>query len=345
MATISRLIFYPLLILFFLGKLYPYIDIFIVLFALVNLFSQTNYKIKNKYLLIFGLITIISNLLYFNLIAWLYLLRLISLLSLLLFTPKFTKDQNKFIDIILASAIVFGYIQYFIWPNLTAMISQNWDPHLYRLVGAYYDPTFTGIIFLFILLYTCFSNIKYKNVFLAVIYIAIALTYSRSTLFAFLVVFSYISYVKKSKQIFIYSLLIFLSTIIVLPRMPGEGTKLERTSSILAKIQNYREGINYFSQNPIIGIGYNNIPKLNYKNNVLSHSNSGFDSSLLTIAITTGIFGLLFLISGLFYEFIHADIFYQSLLLSLLIHSLFANSLFYPYVLLLLAILKSKTQK
>lgn len=345
MASISRLIFYPLLILFFLGKLFPFIDIFIVLFALANLFSQTNYKIKNIYLLIFAIIAIISNLLYFNILAWLYLVRLLSLLSLLIFPPQFSNTQNKFINIILASTVIFGFIQYFAWPNLTAMSSQNWDPHLYRLVGSYFDPTFTGLIFLFILIYTYFSNTKYKNILLPIIYIALALTYSRSTLVTFMIVFSYISYIKKNKKIFIYCAIIFLSTLIILPRMPGEGTKLERTSSILAKIQNYKEGISIFVKHPIAGIGYNNIPKLNYKNNILSHSNSGFDSSLLTIAITTGIFGLLFLITGLIYEFVNGNLFYQSLLLSVFIHSFFANSLFYPYLFVLLAILKPKTQK
>ncbi len=126
--------------------------------------------------------------------------------------------------------------------------------------------------------------------------------------------------------------------------MPGEGTRLERTSSIFAKIQNYKQGINIFIKNPITGIGYNNIPFLNPQNNQ-SHSNSGFDSSLLTIAITTGIFGLIFLILGLHYEFINGNLFFQSLLLALIIHSLFANSLFYPYITLLLVLFKSKNQK
>lgn len=345
MATVSRLIFYPLLILFFLGKLFPYIDVFIVLFALTNLFSQPSLKVKNKYLLIFALIAIISNLLYFNIIAWLYLLRLLSLLSLIIFPPAFTTTQTKFINIILISTIIFGYIQYFIWPDLTVMSIQNWDPHLYRLVGSYFDPTFTGLLFLFILLYIFFSNLKAKNLLLFFTYIAIALTYSRSTLFAFIAVFTYISYVKKDKKIFIYSLIIFLSSILILPRMPGEGTKLERTSSIYAKIQNYKDGLNIFIKKPITGIGYNNVPKLNYKNNLMSHSNSGFDSSLLSIAITTGIFGLLFLILGLNYEFINGNLFYQSLLLAILTHSIFANSLFYPYTFLLLILLKSRIQK
>jgi hypothetical protein len=172
-----------------------------------------------------------------------------------------------------------------------------------------------------------------------------ALTYSRSTLLSFILVFGYISIIKKNIKIFLIALLIVISTILILPRMPGEGTKLERDSSILAKIENYKQGLVIFFKNPIIGIGYNNIPQLNYKNNLSSHSNSGFDGSLLTIAVTTGIIGLAFLLLGLHYEFIHGNLFYQSLLLAILIHSLFANSLFYPYTFLLFALLKPKTQK
>lgn len=344
MATLSRLIFYPLLILFFLGKLFPIIDIFIVLFALTNLFSQKNFNLKNKYLLVFALIAIISNLLYFNLTAWLYLVRLLSLISLLIFPPKLDIYQQKFLNIILIATIIFGYIQYFLWPDFTIMSNLNWDPHLYRLVGAYFDPTFTGLIFLFILIYTYFSTIKFKNIILFTIYIAIALTYSRSTLLSFLIVFSYVAFIKKNIKKFFVTLLIFIFTIVILPRLPGEGTKLERTSSFYAKIANYKQGLKVFSQSPLTGIGYNNIPQLNQQN-TQSHANSGFDSSLLTIAITTGIFGLIFLILGLQYEFKNASLFYQTLLLAILIHSLFANSLFYPYTALLLILLKSKTQK
>lgn len=345
MATLSRLIFYPILILFFLGKLFPYIDIFIILFAITNLFSQTNFLVKNKPLLIFIIIATISNLLYFNFTGWLYLIRLISLISLLIYPPHFDKKQNQFIDIILISTLVFGYLQYFIYPDFTIFSALNWDPHLYRLVGSYFDPTFTGEIYLLILIYIFFSTSKFKNILLTTNYIAISLTYSRSTLISFLIVFSYIFFIQKKFKNILIVLLIFISTLFVLPRMPGEGTKLERTSSIFAKIENYQQGINVFSQNPLIGIGYNNIYLLNYKNNHSSHSNSGFDGSLLNIAITTGLIGLIFFLLGLRHELYHGSLFYQSLLISLLIHSLFANSLFYPYTFFLLTILHLKTQK
>lgn len=344
MATLSRLIFYPLLIAFFLGKLFPVIDIFIVFFAIFNIFSQNKLSVKNRSLLIFILISIISNLWFFNFIAWMYLVRLISLLSILIYPPELDTFQNKFLNIILFSTVIFGYIQYYVWPNLTIQSSQNWDPHLYRLVGTYFDPTFTGLILLFILITVFFSKNKYRLPLLTVNYIALSLTYSRSALLSFLIVFSYIALIKKNVQIFLISLLIFITTFAVLPRMPGEGTKLERSASIFAKIENYQQGFRVFLLNPITGIGYNNIPQLRLQAST-SHANSGFDSSLLTIAITTGIFGLILLVLGIVYEFRHANLFYQSLLLAIFIHSLFANSLFYPYTFILLALLKPKIHK
>jgi len=337
--------YYALLIALFFGKLFPIIDIFIILFAITNIFSQKNYAIKNKNLLFFTIFAIISNLLYFNILGWLYLVRLLSLSSLLIFPPLINQYQQKFLNIILFSIVIFDFIQYLYWPNLTIMASQNWDPHLYRLVGSYFDPTFTGLILLFILLYIYFSKTKYKLLLMSFVYTALALTYSRSTLFSFFIVFTYISIIKKKSNIFFYTLIIIVTTLLILPRMPGEGTKLERTSSIFAKVENYKQGVNIFLQHPLVGIGYNNIPLLNYKNNLLSHSNSGFDSSLLTIAITSGVVGLILLLAALYFEFINANIFYQSLLLAVFIHSFFANSLFYPYSTVLLIILNAKSQK
>ncbi|MCX5658087.1 MAG: O-antigen ligase family protein [Candidatus Omnitrophica bacterium] len=162
----------------------------------------------------------------------------------------------------------------------------------------------------------------------------LALTYSRSSLLAFIIVFSFIALKKKNLKIFLISLLIFISTIIVLPRMPGEGTKLERTSSIKAKIINYKNGIKLFATSPIIGVGYNNLPTLRPDKN--SHANSGFDSSLLTIAVTTGIIGLFFFIKIFTINLSSSSLYWQSLLLVCFIHSLFANSLLYPWILFFL---------
>jgi hypothetical protein len=347
MATVSRLITISIIsfLLFFgqLGRLnlgqisLPLIDIFLPIIALYSFFKK-NTSPKNIYFLVFSLIALISNIIHpFSFISFAYLCRLLALLILFTFPLSLTNLENKILDISIFSSLIFGLIQYLFWPNFTYFSSLNWDPHLYRLVGTYFDPTFTGLIFLFFLLTAFF---KKNNLLTFISYLALALTYSRTALLCFFITFSFISIKTKNKKIFFISLFTLLLTIIILPRMPGEGTKLERDSSIKAKIENYSQGLTMFKNNFLVGVGYNNLP--NIRPNKLSHSNSGFDGSLLTIAVTTGIFGLLFILLAFGKEFQSGSLLYQSLLLSLFIHSLFSNSLFYPWVTLYLLLLKNR---
>jgi len=355
------MIIYPALFFFFLGQLgrlnfgqfsFPILDICIVALSLTNFLVRRKTVKPNKFLLIFLFIAIISNLVHLPnhlfppLQSWFYLLRLLSLTLLIIYPPKLTRKENYLIEIILLSTVIFGFIQYVFWPDFTYFKAFNWDPHLYRLVGTYFDPTFTGLIFLMFLIRIFLSKnylLFTDYCLLITVYIGLALTYSRTSLLCFLLGFTFISLKKRSKQIFYTALGCFLLTIILLPRAPGEGTKLERTSSIFAKIKNYQEGISLFVTTPIAGVGYNNLPYLRL--NPTSHASSGFDGSLLTIAVTTGIFGLIFLCLGLYHEFINGSFLYQTLLLILLVHSLFSNSLFYPWATLLLALTKLKNRK
>jgi len=163
-----------------------------------------------------------------------------------------------------------------------------------------------------------------------------ALTYSRSTYLAFIITFSYISYIKKSIKLLIFSIILLTATILILPRNPGEGTKLERVSSIRAKIENYQQGLILFNQFPFIGTGYNFLPSIRTDVNPSSHSIGGFDSSLLTILITNGILGFIPFIFGLVHFFKKNDLLKRIFILAIIIHSLFANSLLYPWTLIFL---------
>jgi O-antigen ligase len=165
------------------------------------------------------------------------------------------------------------------------------------------------------------------------------LTYSRSTYLSFLLAFTFIAFKKKNLKIFIVSFVLIVCAIFLLPRQEGEGTKLERTSSISAKIEKYKEGLNVFIKSPIIGYGYNNLYFVRTIKNPNSHANFGFDSSLLTILTTSGIIGLILFILGLKNYFIKADLTHQSILIALLLHSLFANSLLYPWIIVLLVLI------
>jgi hypothetical protein len=262
------------------------------------------------------------------------------LLSLFIFPPTISQKFKKLFYLSIIANIIFGLIQYFIWPDFTYFDIANWDPHLYRLVSTYFDPTFTGLIYLFFLIKVFLDKkIPYRWPILIVTYIALALTYSRSTLLSLVFAFTYISWKNKKISIFLSTLVLIILTIFLLPRQPGEGTKLERTSSIKAKIENYQEGFGLFKQHPLLGIGYNNIPFFKKTNNEMSHANGGFDSSLLTIFITTGLIGGILFILGFKKIFIKSNIIIQSCFIATIIHSLFANSLLYPWVLLSLIIL------
>lgn len=353
MAFITTIIFIFTVFSFFIGQIYrvnlfnisiPLIDIAIVLLFLLNLYSHfkaKNFKIKNKYFLyflIFAWISFVINLFRFqinSLTPIFYLIRLNCLLSFFILPFNI---ENKFRNIFYLSIIaniIFGFIQYFFWPNFTYFDALNWDPHLYRLVSTFFDPTFTGLIFLFFIIKTFLDKkIPYRTPLLIISYIAMALTYSRSTYLSFLIAFFYISKHYKKISIFLISLIIMSLTIIVLPRQPGEGTKLERTSSITAKIQNYKEAFITFNKSPIVGIGYNNISFIRDKKITNSHANSGFDGSLATILVTTGIIGGTLFLFGIVDLFKKSTLIQKTTILITLFHSLFANSLLYPWILL-----------
>lgn len=347
MALITKIILYLSFIAFFFGQLFrlpflnfsfPLFDLFLPLLALINIINHRSSLKKLSspvlYFCLFSFFTLAINWLSFpfSFSSFFYWLRLNSLLSFILFPLPIDTNSDKFFRLILWANLIFAFIQYIFWPDFTYFSTFNWDPHLYRLLGTFFDPTFTALIFLFFLLKIYFSSSS--KLYLIPIYLALALTYSRSTLLSFIIVFAFISIKKKNIKIFFISLLILISTILFLPRMPGEGTKLERSSSIKAKIVNYQQGIKLFLKSPLIGVGYNNLPTI--RNNQSSHATSGFDSSLLTIAITTGIIGL-FLFLLVFWSTIPgSSLYWQSLLLAIFIHSLFANSLLYPFTLFFL---------
>ena len=352
MALIQTTILIFTFFSFFIGQIFrlnlfdtsfPLIDIAIMLLALVNILQhikQNNLKPNNKYFLYFLIFTwffLFINLFKYQIISLkpiFYLIRLTCLLSLFIFPINIkNKLKNLFIIFVIAN-IIFGIIQYFVWPDFTYFNISNWDPHLYRLVSTYFDPTFTALIYLFLVIKLFLEkDFKYRKPLLIISYLAMALTYSRSTYLSFLVAFIFIAISQKKIKIFLYSIFIILLTIMLLPRQQGEGTKLERTSSIFAKMENYQEGFSLFIKSPLVGHGYNNLSFLRNSNSN-SHAISGFDGSLLTILVTTGIIGFSFFILGINRFFYQSSLLKKSMMISLLVHSIFANSFLYPWVLL-----------
>ncbi len=353
MAFVTQLIYLSTIFVFFFGQLlrievksisFPLIDIFIAIIFCLNIFQkikEKDFKVKNKYLLyflVFAWFSFTFNYFRYNfdlIKPILYLFRLTFLLSFFIYPPKLEEKIKKIFNLAIFSNIVFGLIQYLFWPNFTYFNSLNWDPHLFRLVSTFFDPTFNALLYLFLIIIVFLDKkFPFRKTILIISYLAMALTYSRSSYLSFFIAFTFIAYQKKSFKIFILSSLLIFSTLFLLPRFEGEGTKLERTSSISAKIENYKEGFNTFKSSPIVGHGYNNLFYVRQIKDSNSHANSGFDGSLMTILTTSGMCGLILFILGLKTIFIRGNLTTKTILISLLFHSLFANSLLYPWILL-----------
>ena len=340
MATIQSIFFYLATTAFFFGPslrlnlFFASVPIFDILLILYTCFSIIGKKPKKTSFLAFAVWSIfrfLTNLFFYksqprNIF---YLIRLVNFCLLFSYIPKPTPNQLKFLNLVIIANIIFGLIQYFIWPDLTSYSYLGWDPHLNRLTSTFLDPTFTGLIFLLFLLFSYFSNTSIY--ILLFIYICISLTYSRSTLLSLLLSFLFISIRKKDFLIFFKTLIIVIFTLLILPNTAGEGTKLKRTSTIKAKIENYRQAIHIIVKSPLIGHGYNNLNQAR-KLNSDNHANFGFDSSLLTITSTTGIIGLFLFLKSFIKLFIHSNTAQKTILISVFTHSLFSNSLLYPWI-------------
>ncbi len=232
-----------------------------------------------------------------------------------------------------------GFVQLYMYPDFRAMAEKGWDPHIGRLLSTWFDPNFLGSFFSFILsllagifgVYTKkypilsfnfsqnksnfiqFYNKKITGIFIFITFtllIALLLTYSRSALLAFIIPTFILGI------IYFRGLLITLSLVIILllpfsPRATeritdgiNSAVSLTETDSMFVadptarlRVENWQEGLQLSKENFWTGIGFNTI-RLHKTKNI--HSSGGFDSSLLTTLVTSGIFGL---IAFLFFYF------------------------------------------
>jgi len=237
-----------------------------------------------------------------------------------------------------------GLLQYFFIPNLKFLKYLNWDPHYYRLVGTFLDPAFLGMILVFTLILLAGRLKKFPPpigyLLFGLVYLALALTYSRSSYLAYLVGMGVIGWVKKAPAFLIIIILIGGLTLLVLPQPAGEGGQLARTYTIEARIRNWQQSAKIAGDNLLLGVGFNayryaqrdyGFLKEDWK---VSHAGAGADSSFLFILATTGIFGF-----AAYLWFWREVIRITSLEvkasgLALITHSLFNNSLFYIWIMI-----------
>jgi O-antigen ligase len=169
----------------------------------------------------------------------------------------------------------------------------------------------------------------------------LAFTYSRAGYLAFIAgVMAIVYFEKRFKKLLLLIPGIILIAFL-LPTTKNHSIELFRSFSALSRIENYEATLKIFSKSPVFGVGYNNMC-LSYQKYIgpqdfSSHACSGSDSSILFVLATTGVLGLIVFIFSILgiakslprnsYLIILATSF-----TALFVHSIFGNSMFYPWI-------------
>ncbi len=345
-------------------SLYPNIafymhDVLIGIIALLVLPLFLKNKIKLNFLfkplLFFVGSIVVSLLLAFNDLVFLelftsslYIVRWIG--YLFVFFGVFTLnsfEKKQVLRAVFLQGIVFGLLgltQFLLYPDLRNIIYAGWDPHLGRLFGTFLDPNFAGIYIVLHIILGVFLYKESKSTFVGggVLFLVclLFLTYSRGSFLAFLTILGMYAIFFKKKLLAVLGATIFFAVLLMLPRSFGEGVRLERTSTIVARFQNWSDAGSLFLQSPLFGVGFNTYRYRRGGEEIVSEypdlAGGGVDNSYLFILVTSGIFGLvsyiyLWYFLARFSMKVYRDFLIFPVLGALGVHAFFTNTLFYPW--------------
>lgn len=229
-----------------------------------------------------------------------------------------------------------GFVQLILYPDLRNLWYLGWDPHYYRLFATLLDPNFAGIILVLALF--VLWHLGWRLAALLVL-VALLLTYSRSSYAALLAGIGATLIPRHRWKQWLIITLMLLVGIVYLPKPGGETLLLDRYDSTVARVQNWSQSLARIAGHPLLGLGWG--------------AGKGVDSSFLFVGVGSGIAGsaayLWLVIEQVKTVLRRRDAPGRFLLLGSLaavgIHSLFVNSLFYPWVMLWLWALMGIAQK
>lgn len=295
------------------------------------------------------------------LISFFYIVRFFSyiLLGWLIFSRTFISLKQNINQILIISGVgltVLGLIQFIFVPDLRFLTSSGWDPHFFRTASTFLDPNFLGayLVLTLMLIFQNVLSLKRNTVIVLalVVYLALLTTFSRSSYGMFLISFLSFSSLKRSFKLVFLTVILFIALLIsfqIYIRAVNKVTPLDRGQTASFRLSTWQQGLEIFMKNPILGIGYNayNFALRQYKLGdqqfISGKGATSNDSSLIHIASTTGILGLVtytfFLLSLYFHK--GKNFILSSAVLGLLGHSFFVNSLFYPFILIWLILYAS----
>lgn len=267
--------------------------------------------------------------------------------------PQLKRNAHKILlysGVILA---VLGLLQFVVFPNLEFLERYGWDPHYFRTVSTFLDPNFVGAFFVLTLIYLWDK----QRLLFFIVYLALVTTFSRGAYLMFFISSLSLLLIKKSKTILFGVTILFILLLLSFyfyTLLISQPRNIDRTQSAQYRLSTWQQGWQLFQLHPVLGVGFNTYQYAlrNYnladEKFIASHGSSGNDSSLLFVLATTGILGFisyLFFIFSLFKMSHKRNLILIVGLIGLLGHSIFANSLFYPPILLMLILLASSDTK
>ena len=218
---------------------------------------------------------------------------------------------------IVGIVIVLGYVQFYVYPDISKFSTVGgFDPHIGRLLGTWMDPNFVGGLLAFMLpvmlgYWYQAPDKKVKwwlgGVIVLSVY-ALFLTFSRSAYLAGVGGLGLFFLLRDPKIILVGIVLagLGLATSERAQQRVGElaGTMasvvLRDTDEVDAtaklRVQSWQRSLTLFEKYPALGIGYNTYRFRGAEEGVVDErffSAGGSDSTLLTVLVTTGIFGFL----------------------------------------------------
>jgi len=300
-----------------IGRL-PLLDIVVALLAIIGAirFKKTSPKTIPLFIWLGMLFVAISGIALLGSARWLDLeqimrsglfwLRWIAYFGLVFWAaglmPKAQQLLTKVLGGIWVIVALLGWVQLWWMPNLGWLEKWGWDPHQARIVSTFLDPNLLGG---FLILGIAFSAGQLSqptlsrpvrqgwSILAILLLLTTIFTYSRSALAALLVLAVLIGwrYWKAALLgIAILGLIYSLS-----PRLQSRvAGAIDLDATAEYRLESWNEAITIIRQQPFLGVGYNTLQftKSQYLYKPQSHASTGFDSSLLTIAATTGGLGI-----------------------------------------------------
>lgn len=218
---------------------------------------------------------------------------------------NFRSDPRVYQDWLLWAFVavsVMGFLQLGFFPSLEPWEIFGWDPHRYRLFATWLDPNFLGVwlalgLGLALIKWpTVFSDWLVRGLSTGLIAVALGWTVSRSALITAVVVLLALAATYYRKVIVWVGLVGLVAVMVaVSPSLWQRVINTGRSGDTAEyRLESWARGWQTFAAHPWLGVGYNTLPYS--KQSPASsggRSDSGFDSSLLTLAATTGVIGLI----------------------------------------------------